>query len=1044
MRSKFKWIITLLITLSMQFSFAQEKVIKGVVSDSSGPIPGVNVVVKGTKVGIQTDFDGKFSIQAKTGDVLVFSFVGLEDKSVTVGSSTSLNVKLQAMAKSLDEVVVVAYGKQTAKSIVGSVATIDSEVLLKQQATNVMTALQGSVAGVNIIAAGGMPGENPTIRIRGTGSINASSDPLIILDGAPFNGNLNSISSDQIESMSVLKDASSTALYGSRGANGVILITTKRGKYNTAPKVSLTSTLGFAGNAVPLHKMVGSDRYMQLNWEALKNTNQYVSLQTPAVAGANASTALVPRLGYNPYTAATPVDANGNLTTTNKKWDTDWADLMLNNSAVRTEHTLSIAAGGEDTKYYFTTNYLSQEGNVVTSKFDRVTTRLSVDTKVNSWLKSGVTMFFSTSDQNFPSQSGSSYQSAIQFVYTVPSIYPAYRVDESGDLILDGKGQRIFDYGATPGQALNGNRPQLNNENAYGSLYNYKIGYKRDNYTANAFLEATLAKDLTFKTTFAYDKYLYDSFVYASNEVGYASNVKGRVTQNRDVTTGINIINALNYKKVFGDHGFAVDLIQEAYRYKYDALGAQGEGFLPGVQVLNGATTPTSASGYIAEDRISSYLGRLSYNFKEKYFVEGSFRRDGSSRFNPDVRWGSFYAVGGSWIISEENFLKDSNAITSLKLRGSYGELGNNQTQDANGNATYFPYQQLFETGYNEGDNTGVVLGGAVDPNLSWEKTASSNVGLDFGFFNNRITGSVDYYDKKSIDLLYNKPVAGSTGNTGILTNVGSLRNYGWEFALSTTNVQNSKFMWTTGVNLSFDKNEVAELTQKSFINGTKRWEVGRSLYEYYIQEWAGVDPVDGYGMWYKDILGTDGKPTGEKETTKKYAEASRNYSGATSLPKAIGGVTNFFKYKNVDLNILFNFSYGASVYDSTYASLMEGFESSGRAAHQDVENRWQNPGDVTDVPLLLTANNDFNATSTRFLFKNDYIRLKALNFGYNFSASALEQFHLSKLRLYLQGDNLWTYQSHKGIDPEQSFAGTTNSRSYNQRIMSFGVNIEF
>ncbi|MEZ7499186.1 TonB-dependent receptor [Flavobacterium sp. Arc3] len=1044
MRSKFKWILMLLTVLSFQFSFAQEKTISGVVTDNSGPLPGVNVIVKGTTRGVQTDFDGKYSLKVNTGDVLVFSFIGMDDKSVTVGASNRVSVSLQSNAKSLDEVVIVAYGKQTAKSIVGSVATIDSDVLLKQQATNVMTALQGSVSGVNIIAAGGMPGESPTIRIRGTGSINASSSPLIILDGAPFNGNLNAISSDQIESMSVLKDASSTALYGSRGANGVILITTKRGKFNSAPKVSLTSTIGFADNAVPLHKMVGSDRYMRLNWEAMKNTNQYINGQNATTAGSNASSGLIPRLGYNPYTVATPVDANGNLVTTNKKWDTNWADLMLNNSAVRTEHTLAISAGSEDTKYYFTTNYLSQEGNVTTSKFDRLNTRLSIDTKVNDWLKSGVTMFYSTSDQNFPSQSGTSYQSAIQFIYNVPSIYPVYRRDGNGDLLLDGNGQKSFDYGANTGQLLNANRPVFDNENAYGSLFKYDIGYKRDNYTANTYLEAAITEGLSFKTTIAFEKYLYDSFTYASSEVGYASNVQGRVTQNRNITSGVNVTNALNYKKTFGDHTFGADLIQEAYQFKIDALGAQGEGFLPGVAVLNGSTTPSSVSGYTAKDRLSSYLGRLSYDYKEKYFLEGSFRRDGSSRFSSDVRWGSFYAVGGSWLVSEENFLKDSNFISELKLRGSYGELGNNQTQDADGNPSYFPYIQSFETGYNELTNTGVVLGSAVDRNLTWEKTASTDIGLDFGLFNNRITGSVDYYNKKSIDLIYNQPVAGSTGNTGILTNVGALRNYGWEFSLNSTNILNPTFTWTTSLNLSMDKNEIAELTQASFINGTKRWEVGRSLYEFYIQEWAGVDSADGYGMWYKDILDANGDKTGQKETTKVYTEASRNYSDKSSLPKAIGGLTNYFKYKNLDLNILFNFSYGAYVYDSTYASLMEGFESPGRAAHQDIENRWQKPGDITDTPLLLTSNNDFNATSSRFLFKNNYVRLKALNFGYTFPSGMVEKMNLSKLRLYLQGDNLWTYQSHKGIDPEQSFAGTTDSRSYNQRVISFGVNLEF
>ena len=1038
MRSKFKWIFTLLLALSLQFSFAQEKTISGVVSDKTGPLPGANVSVKGSPKGVQSDFDGKYSIKAKTGDVLIFSFVGMTDRTVKVGSSSSINVVLESESKSLEEVVIVAYGKQKAKSIVGSVVTVGKEVLDKQIATSVLTSLQGSVAGVNIIAAGGQPGDNPVIRIRGIGSINAAADPLIILDGAPFSGNMNTISSDQIQSISVLKDASSTALYGSRGSNGVILITTKRGKLDTAPKVNFSTMVGFSSNAVDLHKLVDSDTYMKYSWEGIRNANQYVSNQTAATAGLNASNSLVSTLGYNPYTAAIPVDANGNLVTTNKKWDTDWADLMLNDSAIRTEHSLSVSGGSDNTTYSFTTNYMSQEGNVVTSKFDRATTRLSIDSKINNWLTAGLTSFYSTSKQNYPSQSGSSYQSSIQWIYTIPSIYPVYRRDGNGDLVKDGFGQNIFDYGATPGQLLNATRPQLNNENAYGSLYNYKTSYKRDNFTANAYLLFTLAKDLTFKTNLAYDKYLYDSYDYASNEVGYASSVGGRVTQNRDITTSSNLINTLSYKKSFSNHNFSADLIQEAYKFEIDALGAQGEGFLPGVYVLDGSTTPSAVSGSTTEERISSYLGRLTYNYGEKYFLEGSYRKDGSSRFNSDVRWGSFYAVGGSWLVSQEKFMQKIETISELKLKASYGELGNNRL------SSYFPYIQLFSTGWNELDNTGVVLGGAVDPNLTWEKTGSANYGLEIGLFQNRIFATVDYYSKESVDLIYNKPLPGSTGNTGITTNVGAVKNYGWEFSLNTRNIATTNFLWTSNLNFSMDKNEISELTQKGFTNGNKKWEVGRSLYEFFVQDWAGVDPATGYGMWYKDVLGTDGLPTGERVTTKVYSEATRYYVDKSSLPDVVGGLTNYFKYKNLDLNILFNFSYGSYVYDSSYASLMEGFKSPGRAAHQDLENRWQKAGDITNVPLFLTSNNDFNSQSTRFLFKNDYVRLKALNFGYNFPKDLLERTNISKLRLFVQGDNLWTYQSHKGIDPEQDLSGATNSRSYNQRVVSFGINLEF
>lgn len=1044
MRSKFKWIFALLLALTMQFSFAQEKTITGLVSDKTGPLPGVNVVVKGTKGGVQTDFDGKYSIQAKPGDVLVFSFISMNDKSVVVGSSASLNVSLEASTESLDEVLVVAYGTQKQKAIVGSVVSIGAEVLEKQLATSVLTSLQGSVPGVNIIAAGGMPGENPTIRIRGINSINAAADPLIILDGAPFAGNLNSISSDQVESINVLKDASSTALYGSRGSNGVIVITTKRGKLNSAPKVSFSTVVGISSNAVGLHKMLDSDTYMKFSWEGLRNANQYVSGQTAAVAGQNASNNLIGTLGYNPYTVARPVDASGNLVTTEKNWDTDWASLILDDAAVRREHTFGVNGGSENTKYAFSTNYLSQEGNVTTSKFDRVTARLSIDSKINDWFSAGITSFYSTSKQNFPSQSGTSFQSAVQWIYNVPSIYPVYRRDENGALVKDGLGNNIFDYGATSTQGLNGTRPTFTNENAFGSLYAYDTRYDRDNFTANAYLQFTIAKDLIFKTNLAYDKYLYDYYNYASNEVGYAASVGGRITQNRDITTATNLINSLSYKKSFGNHNLGADLIQEAYDFKIDQLGAEGEGYLPGVKVLDGKTSPTDVSGSISEDRISSYLGRLTYNYNEKYFLEGSFRRDGSSRFAEDVRWGNFYAVGGSWLVSQENFLKNVEAINYLKLKASYGELGNQRINNSDGTSNYFPYIQQYETGWSELDNSGVILGNAVDKNISWEKTSSANFGLEFGLFKNRVSGTVDYYNKQSVDLIYIKPLPGSTGGYGVTTNVGALKNYGWEFSLSTKNIVSNNFLWTTSLNFSMDKSKITELTQKSFVNGNKRWEVGRSIYEFYVQEWAGVDPATGYGMWYKDVLGTDGKPTGEKVTTKVYSEATRYYVDKTSLPDVLGGLTNYFRYKAFDLNVLFNFSFGASVYDSTYASLMDGFKTSGRAASADLENRWQSAGDITNVPLLLSSNNDFTSQSTRFLFKNDYVRLKALNFGYNLPSSLLSKMSVSKLRVYFQGDNLWTYQTHKGIDPEQSLSGATNSRSYNQKIVSFGLNLEF
>lgn len=1030
--------LTLLMGLVVQIVFAQNNVISGTVVDAEGmPLPGVNVLVKNTTRGTQTDFDGNYSIRGAEGEILVFSYLGFKTAEYVLDGSTNVvDLTLEEDAAQLEEVVVVAYGTQSKRSIVGSVVSLGEEVLEEQQLTTVTSALQGNVPGVNLLTSGGQPGENPTIRIRGVGSINASAEPLIIVDGAPFNGNINSISSDQIESMNVLKDASSTALYGSRGSNGVIVITTKKGGFETEPLMRVTAVGGMSTPAVETHEVLGTNQYMSLAWEASRNA--YIEAgNDPATAGQLAAANLISELGYNPYNVAQPLDAQGNIVPeANLLWETNWEEEMLRSAAIRQEYGVSLSGGSKKTRYFLSANYLDQEGSVKESNFERVTTRLNLESDVKDWLKLGLNSSYSTSSQNYPSQSGTSYQSSIQWIYNVSSIYPLYRRNEAGELIIDAFGNPVYDYGNSEG-LLNASRPVFNNENAVGSLYNYRNLNSRHTFNANGFAEVTFTDDLKFRSNLSYEQYLLNSYVYAHHSLGYASNVGGRITQDRDITTTLNFINSLNFNKTFGKHTVNADAIMEAYEVELDVLGAQGEGFLPNVYSLSGRTSPTGASGSINMERLLGYLGRVGYSYADRYFIEGSYRRDGSSRFSTDTRWGDFFSLGGSWVISDEAFLSDSRVLNYLKLKASYGELGNNR------GIGYFPYVQAFETGWNQGGNTGVLLGGVVDPLLTWETTALSNIGLDYAFFNNRIEGSVEYYNKESVDLIYDSPLAPSTGNEEITTNVGSIRNYGWEFLVRSRNIVTDDFTWSTSLNFSLDKNEITELTQESFINGTKRWEEGRSLYDFYLQEWAGVDPETGYAMWYTDVLDDDGEPTGERTTTTEYSEADRYYVGK-SLPDVIGGFSTDLKYKNFDFNALLNFSFGSQLYDYSYAGLMSGFERLGYQQSPHLARRWQEPGDVTDVPLLLNANQDFTSTSTRFLFDNDYVRLKALTLGYNLPAQVIEDLGMSKFRFYLRGDNLWTWHSHFGVDPEQSIAGTTNNRSYILKTVSLGLNIEF
>lgn len=1052
-----KTLLTILITsvalLSFEFSFAQQKMITGEVTASIDglPLPGVSVIVNGTTRGAQTDFDGKYTIKAAPGEVLLFSFVGMKDAQATIGTSNILNISLEDDIAALEEVIVVAYGTQTKQSIVGSVGVVSAKTIENQQVTSPLRALQGAVPGVNLITAGGQPGNNPDIRIRGFSSLNSSASPLIILDGAPYNGNINSISQDQIESMSVLKDASSTSLYGSRGANGVILINTKKGSRNSAPTVTFRTQTGFSNPTVGLHDLASVDDQFRYTWEALKNNNQYTLGQSATDAARNASDELVDYFGYNPYNVANPVDTNGVLTSTKKLWENSWEDEVIRSNFLRVNHNISLTGGDEKSTYFMSFDYLNEDGPVIQSDFERISARINLETQVGKRLKVGFNTSFSRSNSGTPDQTSGSTTQAISWIYGVSDAYPIYARGANGQLLFDDTGSKYYDLGNgfVQGQPVNSVRASRGGENILASIFLGKENRRRTSYLGNVFAEIKLLEGLTFKTNLSYENYLFDSFSFDDDLFSFATNIKGRVDQDRDITTTLNAIQSLNYTKAFGKHNFSLDLITEAYTFEYDDLGAQGTGFLPNVEVMDGSTVAERVEGNSVIERLNSYLGRLSYNFNEKYYLEGSFRRDGSTRFLEDTRWGDFFSVGGSWVVSNERFLNDNNSLTYLKFRGSYGELGNNQIFVSNSNPLrqdYFPYQSLFDLGWNNEGNTGVLLSGVADPNISWEKTASLNVGVDFELFNRIILGTLDYYSKESIDLIYDKPIPSSTGVSEITTNIGSLKNSGWEVSLNSINVNKNDFSWTSGINFSLNKNEITELTQDEFINGSKLWKVGNSIYDFYIKEWAGVDPADGRGMWFMDVLDDDGEVIG-RTTTKELPESNETatrYQQGSSLPDVQGGFTNTVRYKQFDLSILSNFSFGGYLLDTDYSGLINQFQNPGSNHHIDTVNRWQNPGDITDYPLLTTANNSHNQRSSKFLFKNDYIRLKSLTLGYNLPASVLDGIGVSQFRIFLQADNILTWQSHKGIEPEQAFNGVTNNRSPLSKTITTGAILKF
>lgn len=1030
MKTKFNQILTSLLFLFGVVAFAQQAVTGTVTDESGAPIPGATI--SNSNNSTTSDFDGNFEINSFVDDVITVSYVGYNQQQVTV-TSLNVNVVLES-STALDEVVVVGYGSSTKESLVHSVASIDGETIENTQATSITQALQGTVSGVTVLTSGGVPGSGQTIRIRGVGSINASAAPLIVVDGVIFNGSINSIPQEQVESISVLKDASA-AVYGSRGANGVVIINTKKGNRNSKGSFTVSSSFGSASEAVDMHPVLDADTYTKYFWEAMVNSYQYEDGETNADARTLASSNIVDALGYNPYGTGvnSPISTDGVLVGA-PQWDTDWYGALVNSNAIRRNNTMSYSGGSDSSNYFISMNYLHEEGQVKTTWFDRFSLRSNFETNITDDLSWGLNTSYTNTVNNTPTQSGSGYANVIQWINTVPSIYPIYRRAENGDLILDSAGNPIYDYGSNLGN-VNASRTILTGENTVGSYEYYKFKNNSYNLNANTYMSFKINDDLNFKSTLSYGRGTGVGFSYVHYLYGYASTVDGRVSQDRDINTTLTTQQQLNYDKSFGNHNLSADLIYENYALKVDTMGAQGIGFLPNVEVLNGSTTPEAVSGSISEERLESYISRLSYNYDKTYFLEGSYRRDGSSRFAEDVRWGDFFSVGGSWILSNESFVQNIPQIDFMKLRASYGEVGNNR------GIGYFPYMQLFVTGWNNLENTGVLSGAVADPNLAWEKTSITNVGLDFGI-GGRFSGAIEYYSKESIDLIYDKPLAISTGNESITTNVGSIKNSGIEFTLDANVIKSQDLNFDLGFNISTNSNEITELTQDEFISGTKKWMVGKSLYDWYIREWAGVDPDDGYGMWYVDTLDDDGNVTG-RETTKEYSEATRYYiDDKSSLPKYTGGITANINYKNFDFSTLLYFSFGSYQYDSQYASLMSGMERNDQG-HPDLANRWQQPGDVTDVPLLLNTSNDFNATSTRFLYKNDWGRVKSISLGYTFDDEVNTRLKTQSIRVFLQGDNLFTLSSKDGIDPEQTLSGLTGSRSYQLKTISLGLNIK-
>ena len=909
MRINLRLVLTFLaivVSATLWAAVQQEIRISGTVISDGEPLPGVSVQIKGETTGTITDMDGKYSISAPSDAILVYRFVGLKTVEQPVNGRNMINVTLESDSKELDEVMVVAYATAKKYSFTGAASTVKGDEIAKLQVASVSRALEGTVSGVQASAASGQPGTDAEIRIRGIGSINASSAPLYVVDGVPFDGSVNSINPDDIASMTVLKDAASAALYGSRGANGVIIITTKQGQTDSKTTVNVKASFGGSNRAVRDYDRIGTNDYFQLYWEALRNqyakdTENY----TPATAAAQASKDLVTKLmgdGPNPYGTnyPQPVGTDGKLVDGARPlWDFDWSDAM-EQQALRTELNLNVSGGGQKNQYFFSAGYLNDKGIALESGYQRFNLRSNITSEMTSWLKGGVNMSFAHSMQNYPVSSDTKTSNVINAGRTMPGFYPIYEVNADGSLKTDANGELIPDFGSyrPSGSTSNWNLP--------ATLPLDKSERMKDEFSGRTFLEVTFIPGLKFKTSFNFDLINYNSLDFTNSLIGPSVTTGGGSSRVNTRTFSWTWNNIVTYDKTIGEHHFNILAGQEAYSYRYDELSASRTKMaLPDMPELVVGSQLTGGSGYRIDYALAGYFTQLLYDYQSKYFFSASYRRDGSSRFAPETRWGNFWSLGASWRIDRENFMiSTSDWLSALTLKASYGAQGNDNL------GTYYASKGLYAIVSNLGENA-LFSDRIATPKLKWETNLNFNVGIDFSLWNNRVSGSFDFFQRRSKDLLYSRPVAPSLGYKSVDENVGALKNTGIELSLNGTLINTQDFIWKLGLNLTHYKNEVTELPLKDMPpSGVNKLAVGRSVYDFYTKEWAGVDPENGNPLWYMDILDKDDNVVG-RGTTSVYKDATDYFVNKSSLPKVYGGFNTSFSYKGVELSAIFAYSVG-------------------------------------------------------------------------------------------------------------------------------------
>ncbi len=1042
-------------------AFAQNRTVRGVVlfAEDKEPVIGASVVVKGQPtIGVSTDLDGKFTLSVPaSARMLTISFVGSKTQDVAIADN--LRILLESDSQVLDDVVVVAYGVQKKESVVGAQTTIGAKNLEKRPITNVSNALGGVAPGVQVTLSGGQPGSSAAIRIRGYGSVNASSAPIIVVDGSIYNGSLSDINVQDIQSFDILKDAASTAIYGSSAGNGVVMITTKSGlagATKSKPNFNFTMNQGFSRRGQDDYEKVGIYDHYTLRWRQWYNDNVYNNGWDTDRAGREAAKSVFESLRYNPYAGIVSYyNEDGTISTnpTNKNipaivmpdgslnseitgllWgdDLDWEKALF-----RTGHRQEyIFSGGYNTdalKSYFSLSYLSEDGYRIETGFSRFSGRTNLSYKITPWLEVGTNSSYTTSTTTAPKQSSGSYSSnSFHFIRSIAPIYPIHQHNADGSYVLV-NGERQYDYSST--------RPYNGRYNPIMESLLDLSRTDRDMLTTRNFFRITPIEGLALTSNISYDVITHRTKTRYNNVMG--DQPQGILNYGTPRYTTLMANQLANYTKSIGEHNFEVLLGHESYKYRAQSLSTQKQGATwAGLDEHGNYTEMSEITSSTTDYRKESYFGRLNYDYDARYNASLSVRRDGTSRLHPDKRWGTFWSVGAGWNAHRESFLKDISWLNQLKLRASYGQTGNDAL------SSYYPYRTTYGLGTNNLTLPGARISNFGNVDLVWETQTSTDIAIEFGLFG-QLTGTIEFFNKESKDLLFEEPLPISTGVGSIDRNIGKVRNTGVEFTLKYTPISTKDWTWSINANGTLLRNKLVSLPEANRENGIEvgnfKYLEGKSIYEFFLNEFIGVDPEDGRAIYRIDAerYPNNADPThadfagmateGEKVTWTKEGAYARKHFAGSSIPKLQGGFGTELRWRDVDFAMQFAYQLGGKAYDGAYQSLMSRDLSSGTAAHVDLLNAWTETNRNSGIPRLDAGNGGLYSTLTsdRFLISSDALMLKSISLGYTLPKSWTSRLGVGTTRVSLAGENLFLWTKRQGFNPMNTFDAVTGAAGY-------------